>query len=169
MMMTTTTIANRINVKFSCKNVFCRKGCQKFVYYCYYLLPFCLSHFFDFKLSMFFVFLNCLAKNSFIQMFAFATFEKCLKYVLSRLKIDTIKVEKFGNSKKEISIFLVKIWKMFEALTRFFKWANPGLFFYFRSFQTNNTIFITHQWKNVHPVYGTGIQTHNLSNMRCHP
>ena len=26
----------------------------------------------------------------------------------------------------------------------FFKWANPGLFFvYFRSFQTNNTIFTT--------------------------
>ena len=24
-------------------------------------------------------------------------------------------------------------------------------------------------WKNVHPVYCAGIQTHDLSNMRCHP
>ena len=24
------------------------------------------------------------------------------------------------------------------------------------------------KWKNVHPVYGAGIQTHNISNMSCH-
>ena len=134
-MMTTTTIANRINVKFSCKNVFCRKGCQKFVYYCYYLLPFCLSHFFDFKLSMFFVFLNCLAKNSFIQMFAFATFEKCLKYVLSRLKIDTIKVGKFGNSKRKFSSFWSKSERCLKHSRGFLNGPTPASFFIFGLFK----------------------------------
>ena len=43
--------------------------------------------------------------------------------------------------------------------------ANPGLFFvYFRSFETNNTIFTT-MWKNVHQISGAGIWTHDLSNM----
>ena len=44
-----------------------------------------------------------------------------------------------------------------------FKWANPGLFFiYFRSFQTNSTIFATHQCEkcHVHPVSGAWIRTH---------
>ena len=35
-------------------------------------------------------------------------------------------------------------WQKFEVFLK--KWANPGLFFiYFRSFQTNNTIFTTNQ------------------------
>ena len=46
--------------------------------------------------------------------------------------------------------------------------GQPGLFFvYFRSFQTNNTIFIANQC--VHPVYGARIQTHDLSNTRPGP
>ena len=53
----------------------------------------------------------------------------------------------------------------------FLKMGQPGLFFiYFRSFQTNNANFyIKCMWKNVHPVYGTGIRTHDLRNMSCHP
>ena len=40
----------------------------------------------------------------------------------------------------------------------------PASYVYFRSYQTNNTIFITNQCEkfNVRPVYGAGIQTHNL-------
>ena len=39
----------------------------------------------------------------------------------------------------------------------FIKWANPGLFFvYFRSFQTNNTIFYNKSmWKNVMSIQYT--------------
>ena len=54
----------------------------------------------------------------------------------------------------------------------FFKWANPGpFFFYFRSFQTNiTTIFTTNICgKNVHPVYGAGIRTHDLRNVSLFP
>ena len=45
-------------------------------------------------------------------------------------------------------------------------------FVYFRSFQTSNTIFTTNQCEkgsNLHPVYGAGIRTHDLSNMSRHP
>ena len=47
-------------------------------------------------------------------------------------------------------------------------WANPGLLFvYFRSFQTNNTIFNTNPCEkcHVHPVYRARIRTHDLLNM----
>ena len=49
-------------------------------------------------------------------------------------------------------------------------WAIPGLYFvYFRLF--NQTLQFLQQInvKNVHPVHGTGIRTHNLSNMSLHP
>ena len=53
------------------------------------------------------------------------------------------------------------------------KWANPGLLLvYFWSFQTNNTIVTTNQCEkcpNVHPVYGTMIQTLDLLNMSRNP
>ena len=52
-------------------------------------------------------------------------------------------------------------------------WANPGLFFvfYFRSFQTNNTIFTTNECEkcHVHPVSGAGIRTHDLWNVSLLP
>ena len=50
--------------------------------------------------------------------------------------------------------------------------ANPGLFFvYFPSFLTNIiTIFTTDiSGKNVHPVYGAGIRTHDLRNVSLFP
>ena len=51
------------------------------------------------------------------------------------------------------------------------KWANPGLFLiYFCLFKL--TLQILQQigmWKNVHPVYRTGIQTHDLWNMSLLP
>ena len=64
--------------------------------------------------------------------------------------------------------------KMFIRLATgfdFFKWANPGLFFvYLQSFQTNITIFTTNICeKNVHPVYGAGIRTHDLRNVSLFP
>ena len=53
------------------------------------------------------------------------------------------------------------------------KVTNPDLFFiYFRFFQTNNTFFTSNQCEqcpNIHPVYGAGIRTRNLSNMSRHP
>ena len=52
------------------------------------------------------------------------------------------------------------------------KWAKPGLFFvYFWSFQTSIiTIFTTNICeKNVHPVYGAGMRTHNLWNVSLFP
>ena len=36
---------------------------------------------------------------------------------------------------------------------------------YFRSFQTNIITIFTSIWEKVHPVYGTGIETHNHQNM----
>ena len=49
----------------------------------------------------------------------------------------------------------------------FLKWANPRIFFiYFHLLKY--TLQIVQQigmWKNVHPVYGAGIQTHDLWNM----
>ena len=42
--------------------------------------------------------------------------------------------------------------------------------FIFGLFQTNiNTILLQINVKNVHPVYGTGIQTHNLQNISLLP
>ena len=51
--------------------------------------------------------------------------------------------------------------------------ANPGLFFvYFCYFQTSN-IFLQQinvkKCSNVHPVYGAGIRTHDLSNITTRP
>ena len=46
----------------------------------------------------------------------------------------------------------------------------PIFLFIFGLFK-NNTIFTTNQCEkcpNFHPVYGAGIQTHNLSNVSCH-
>ena len=48
----------------------------------------------------------------------------------------------------------------------FLKWAFPGLFFnLLSSFQTQIKILQQMNVKNVHPVYGAGIRTHNLWNM----
>ena len=49
--------------------------------------------------------------------------------------------------------------------------GQPRLFFvYFRSFHTKQYNFYNKiNTKNVHPVYGTWIRTHNLTNMSCHP
>ena len=44
-----------------------------------------------------------------------------------------------------------------------------SLFIYFRSFQTNITIFTTNICENVHPVYGAGIRAHDLWNMSLLP
>ena len=54
----------------------------------------------------------------------------------------------------------------------FFKLGQPRpLFVYFRSFQTNNTIFTTNQCKkcHFHPVSGAGIRTHDLWNVSLLP
>ena len=51
----------------------------------------------------------------------------------------------------------------------FFKWAIPGLFFfYFRSIQKNETIFSTNV-KNVDSVCRDEIRAHNLLNMSLLP
>ena len=69
--------------------------------------------------------------------------------------------------------FLVTIMKLFPLVANFFlkKWANPASFsFIFGLFQTNiNTILQQINVKNVHPVYGTGIRTHDLLNMSLLP
>ena len=53
------------------------------------------------------------------------------------------------------------------------KMGIPGLFFYyFWSFQTNNTIFTTKQCEkcpNINLVYGAEIRTHDLLNVNHHP
>ena len=52
----------------------------------------------------------------------------------------------------------------------FLKMVHPRhLFYLFSSFQTNITILQLINVKNVHPVYGTGIQTHDLWNMSLLP
>ena len=55
--------------------------------------------------------------------------------------------------------FVKTIRKNLQMVFLLKKWANPGLFVvYFRSFQTNNTIFTTNQCEkcHVHPVYSAG-------------
>ena len=50
------------------------------------------------------------------------------------------------------------------------KWANPGLFFiYFRLFKHTLQFLQQINVKNVHLVYGAGIQTHDLWNMSLLP
>ena len=49
--------------------------------------------------------------------------------------------------------------------TLFKKWANPGLFFRLFSVFSNKHYNV----KNVHPVYGAGIWTHDLCNMSLFP
>ena len=51
------------------------------------------------------------------------------------------------------------------------KWAKPGLFFIFIYILFKQTIQFLQQInvKNIHPVYGPGIQTHNLLNMSSLP
>ena len=59
-----------------------------------------------------------------------------------------------------------------KYICNFFKMGHPRpLFHLFSPFQTNITILKTNKWEkcNVHPVYGAGIQTHNLWNMRLVP
>ena len=60
-----------------------------------------------------------------------------------------------------------------ENKTSFFIFLNMGhprpLFSLFSTFQANITIFTTNYVKNVHPVYGAGIRTHNLQNMSLLP
>ena len=47
-------------------------------------------------------------------------------------------------------------------LNKFFKWANPGLFsFIFGLFKEAIQFLQKINVKNVHPVYGAGIQTHD--------
>ena len=62
-----------------------------------------------------------------------------------------------------------ELWFVFQNWLN--KWAIPGPFLiYFGLFQTNiNTILQQINVKNVHPVYGTGIRTHDLKNMSLHP
>ena len=53
-------------------------------------------------------------------------------------------------------------------IKRFFKWANPGLFFiYFRSFHIKNTIFTPNQRMKMSCLSSAGIQTHDLLSMSC--
>ena len=49
----------------------------------------------------------------------------------------------------------------------FFKWEVPGLYFYFRSFQANLTIFRTNKCKNFHTC--AGIRTHDFQHMSLLP
>ena len=62
---------------------------------------------------------------------------------------------------------------MLNHATRFIsilKMGNPGLFFaYFRLFKQKLQFLQQINVKNVHPVYGAGIGTHDLRNMRFLP
>ena len=50
------------------------------------------------------------------------------------------------------------------------EWAIPGLFFrLFLYFQTHITIFTTNLCEKSPPVYGAGIQTHDLQDMSLLP
>ena len=53
----------------------------------------------------------------------------------------------------------------------FLKWANPGLFYcLFSVFSNKHLIFYNkYMWKNVHPVYGAGIQAYDLWNVSLFP
>ena len=61
-----------------------------------------------------------------------------------------MKLSKFGHNKQLAILFK--------------KWANPGLFlFIFGLFKQTLQIFTTNKCEKItHPVYGTGIRTHDL-------
>ena len=52
---------------------------------------------------------------------------------------------------------------MYQVLTCFLNGPSPASFSFIQYFQTN--IFTTNKCKNVHPVYGAGIETHDLWNV----
>ena len=61
----------------------------------------------------------------------------------------------------------IYLWLSF--LFFFFKWTVPGLFLiYFRLFKQHYNLYKLNL-KNVHPVYGAGIQTHDLLNITTRP
>ena len=49
-----------------------------------------------------------------------------------------------------------------DRINVFFYFKNGIFLVHFRSFQANITIFTSNNVKNVHPVYGAGIRTHEL-------
>ena len=54
----------------------------------------------------------------------------------------------------------------------YFNWANPGLFYHLFSVFSNKHHYNfcnKYMWKNVHPVYGARIRTHDLWNMSLLP
>ena len=69
--------------------------------------------------------------------------------------------------------FLVTIMKLFPLVANFFlkKWANPASFsFIFGLFKQTSIQFLQQIYvKNVHPVYGAGIRTHDLRNVSLFP
>ena len=68
--------------------------------------------------------------------------------------------------KKLTYFFVVIIKELYSSIVK--KWTNPGLFLvYFCSFSNKQYNFTTNKCEKcqVHPVYGTGIRTHDLWNM----
>ena len=52
----------------------------------------------------------------------------------------------------------------------FKKWVIPASFWFIFVFSNKHYIFYNkYMWKNVHPVYSTGIRTHDLQDMSLHP
>ena len=90
------------------------------------------------------------------------------KQFFARIDKKAATVERLQTGNEHILTFLI-LPKF--ALCFLKKMAIPGLFpFIFGRFQTNiNTIYNNLMWKNVHPVYGTGIRTHYLQNVSLLP
>ena len=71
---------------------------------------------------------------------------------------EVVKTEEFTMKKVTALNLNVKVFSIF-----FKNVPSPASFIvYFRSFQTNFTIFATIYLKNVHPVHSAGIQTHDI-------
>ena len=59
---------------------------------------------------------------------------------------------------------------VYEFQPKHIKRANPSLFMIiFSLFKQSLQFYNKNMWKNVHPVYGAGIWTHNLQDMSLLP
>ena len=100
----------------------------------------------------------------------------CILNLLGLCRSSPVRASKSGLKTSEFSCkvkksdhetaFIRKV--IFERLIGFFKKGHPRSLFIL-SFHTNITFLQQINVKNVHPVYGAGIQTHDLQNMSRHP
>ena len=89
-----------------------------------------------------------------------------------RLKLTSLKKSHSNEMKSSQVKIKIRLSPKYENILQhnFFKWPKPGLFFiYFSLFKQTLPFLQKINVKNVHPEYGTRIQTHDCWNMSPSP